>query len=236
MPDFTTRSADREMMDDLSCEGDVVGKTLRELEFINKWLGGNAVTISALNTLSELDRRDAPLRIADLGCGSGDMLRIISAWADRKGIAVDLTGIDANANIIAYAAENLRNLPSVRLLPLDILSSEFNAKNYDVVIGTLFFHHFTQAELIAFFTRLRENGTRYVIINDIHRHYLAYHSIRILTRLFSASPMVKHDAPLSVLRAFSRGELEQALLRSGFRIHQIRWKWAFRWQVIAGIR
>lgn len=236
MPDFTIRSGDREMMDDLKCEGVIVGQTLRELEFINKWLGGNAVTISALNALTKYVRQDTPLRIADLGCGSGEMLRIILEWAARNGIAVTLTGIDANPNIIAYARENLRDLPSIRLLPLEIFSAEFDPGDFDIVIGTLFFHHFTKAELITFFTRLRENGTKYIIINDIHRHYLAYHSIRILTRLFSASPMVRNDAPLSVLRAFSRAELEEILLKSGFRIHQIRWRWAFRWEVIAGIR
>jgi hypothetical protein len=45
---FTNRSADVEIMDDLLCEGEVVDQTLRELDFINHWLGGNAVTLQAL--------------------------------------------------------------------------------------------------------------------------------------------------------------------------------------------
>ena len=38
MPDFFNRSDEVEVMDDLECSGDVLEQTLRELEFINKWL------------------------------------------------------------------------------------------------------------------------------------------------------------------------------------------------------
>jgi len=236
MPDFSVRSVDREIMDDLSCDGEVVFQTLRELEFINKWLGGNAVTIGALDALANQIKEKELLRIADLGCGSGDMLRIISTWAAKKGIAVQLTGIDANPHIIAYAVRNLRDLPEIRFQTLDIFSTQFQPGDFDIVIATLFFHHFTQEELVTFFSRVRAGGIKHLIINDIHRHFLAYHSIRILTQLFSASSMVKYDAPLSVLRAFSRAELEEILRKAGFPAYKIRWKWAFRWQVITGIR
>lgn len=235
MPDFSDRSAEPEIMDDLNCDGEVVFQTLRELEFINKWLGGNAVTISALDALTKKIKDGSPLRIADLGCGSGEMLRIIATWAARKRIAVQLTGIDANPNIIAYAARNLEDLPDVNLHTMNIFSPEFKPGDFDIVIGTLLFHHFTEPELITFFSRIRSSGTKHLIINDIHRHFLAYHSIRTLTRLFSASSMVKYDAPLSVLRAFSRVELEEILRKSGFSAYRIHWKWAFRWQVVTGI-
>ena len=38
-------------MDDLTCSGEVVEQTLRELDFINKWLGGDQVTLDAVNRL-----------------------------------------------------------------------------------------------------------------------------------------------------------------------------------------
>jgi hypothetical protein len=44
--------------------------------------------------------------------------------------------------------------------------------------------------------------------------------------------MVKYDAPLSVLRAFSREELSNILRSAGIENFTIKWKWAFRWQVI----
>jgi hypothetical protein len=38
---------------------------------------------------------------------------------------------------------------------------------------------------------------------------------------------------LSVKRAFSRAELQDILRKAGYSKFQIKWKWAFRWQVIA---
>jgi hypothetical protein len=81
---FTNRSADVEIMDDLLCEGEVVDQTLRELDFINHWLGGNAVTLQALALVWNGIPKDKAIAIADLGCGSGEMLRIISAIALKQ--------------------------------------------------------------------------------------------------------------------------------------------------------
>jgi hypothetical protein len=44
--------------------------------------------------------------------------------------------------------------------------------------------------------------------------------------------MVKHDSKLSVLRGFTREELEQLLSKAGITNYQLKWKWAFRWQLI----
>ena len=66
-PDFTSRSTQLEIMDDLGTTGDVVEQSLLELDFINRWLGGNAVTFDALDRF--IGSPNEKLRIADLGCG-----------------------------------------------------------------------------------------------------------------------------------------------------------------------
>lgn len=71
-----------------------------------------------------------------------------------------------------------------------------------------------------------------IVINDLHRHPFAYHSIKILTRLFSKSSMVKYDAPLSVQRAFTKKELVRLMENAGIEHYKIKWKWAFRWQIV----
>jgi hypothetical protein len=101
-----------------------------------------------------------------------------------------------------------------------------------VVIGTLFFHHFSNESLSCFFRQLQSQTRIGFIINDIHRHWLAYYSIKFLTGWLSKSAMVKFDAPLSVLRAFRKKELIEILERAGITRYKIRWMWAFRWQVI----
>lgn len=219
-------------MDDLHCAGEVVHQTLRELEFINKWLGGNAVTITALEQLLKDWPANETITIVDLGCGGGDMLRIIHHWAAKKGLSVRLFGIDANPHIIAFARKNLQHLAEIEFSALDIFSEEFKNLRFDVVLGTLFYHHFTDDQLSTFFSNLRNQARKGIIINDIHRHPVAYYSIKWLTVLFSRSSMVKFDAPLSVLRAFTKEEVVRILKNAGIDDFQLRWKWAFRWRVV----
>jgi len=79
--DFSNRSATIEIMDDLACDGEVVFQTLRELDIINQWLGGNAVTIDALKNSWKTTAKERVISIADLGCGSCEMMRLITRLA-----------------------------------------------------------------------------------------------------------------------------------------------------------
>ena len=233
MPDFSNRSAEVEIMDDLNCTGDVLDQTLRELEIINKWLGGNQITIESLEQLLKDCSNTQAITIVDLGCGGGDMLRIIDLWGKRKNFKLNLIGIDANPNIVAFAKRNLVAYPHIEFKTLNIFGEEFQSQQFDIVIGTLFYHHFSSEQLVHFFQKLKRQVSVGFIINDIHRHWLAYYSIKLLTQAFSKSAMVKYDAPLSVLRAFKKSELRQLLEATTIENFSIKWKWAFRWQVIA---
>ncbi|NOT75432.1 MAG: methyltransferase domain-containing protein [Cyclobacteriaceae bacterium] len=235
MPDFSNRSSAIEIMDDLDCHGEVVDQTLRELEFINRWLGGNAVTLEGIKKLFKTSKKEK-LHIADLGCGGGDMLKLLADWGRRNNISLQLTGIDANPHIIAFAKNNCQSYPEISFETLDIFSSNFESRKFDIVMGTLFYHHFSQQMLIDFFTKLRHQVNVGIIINDIHRHWLAYHSIRLLTKFFSKSAMVKFDAPLSVLRAFTKREMIDILNQSGLVPFKLKWKWAFRWLTVYAIK
>lgn len=228
---FSARSDKEEIMDDLRCSGEVVNQTLRELEFINKWLGGNAITLSGIDALLK-DGQQASVHIADLGCGSGEMLKLISQRLQSKGIKPILTGIDANPHIIEYARQNCLGFPSIHLLAENILTDQFCQRKFDIVVATLFFHHFTSAQLIKTLRQLRQQARIGIVINDLHRHPVAYYSIKFLTRFFSKSAMVKYDAPLSVLRGFTRREWRQILEEAGITNYTLTWRWAFRWVVV----
>lgn len=231
MPSFTYRSNDIEIMDDLNCAGEVVDQTLRELETINTLLGGNHVTISGVKKL--LSKKSATnFTIADLGCGGGDILKLVALWGRKRGLKFRLTGIDANLNIIAFARKNSEGFPEINYEFDNIFSGEFMAKKYDLILATLFMHHFTEDQLVEVFRSLKTQAAIGIVINDIHRHWFAFHSIRLLTQLFSKSKMVKYDAPLSVLRAFKKSELQSILQKAGIESYLLKWKWAFRWQLI----
>lgn len=236
MPDFSKRSQEEEIMDDLSASGEIIDVTLKELETINFLLGGNYVTIDGVSKLLKNVSIEKKITIADLGCGSGDILKLIRKSISKKGFAAALTGIDANPNIVAYAKEHTPDSAEINYESVNIFSDDFRNKNFDIVTGTLFFHHFTDAQLIDFFRQLKKQVRLGIIINDIHRHWFAYYSIKWLTQIFSKSTMVKNDAPVSVMRAFKKNELKNILFQAQILNYSIKWMWAFRWQVIIDVR
>jgi 2-polyprenyl-3-methyl-5-hydroxy-6-metoxy-1,4-benzoquinol methylase len=229
---FQHRSTDIEIMDDLECQGEVVNQTLRELDFINQWLGGNTVTISAFKSIVAKMDQHASISVADLGCGSGEMLRLIARLSEQTGKKMTLTGLDANPGIIDFAKKHSTKFDNIQFEATNIFSEEFKKRKFDIVLCTLFLHHFSAEELVSIFKSLKNQALQGVVVNDIHRHPLAYYSIKWLTQLFSKSAMVKFDAPLSVLRAFSKNELKTILHQAGIYHYELKWKWAFRWQLI----
>ncbi len=229
---FQKRSEEKEFLDDLQSEGEDLKQNLRELKFINKWLGGNAVTFSGLEKALENYTSKAPLHIADLGCGGGDILELVARWGRKKKIPMTLTGIDANEFIIQYAKQNTASYPEIQYRVVNIFSEEFSGMQFDLVNCTLFCHHFDDESLVRLFSQLKSQIRIAVVINDLHRHWFAYYSIKWLTQLFSRSYMVKNDAKLSVLRGFSKTELEDIIKKAGYTNYSIQWKWAFRWEVV----
>lgn len=225
------RSSEAELMDDLDCSGSVVNRTLRELDTINKLLGGNNVTIGGVARLLEGIGR-LKVVVADIGCGSGDMAMRIVKWSKTRDLDLSVVGFDANPNIVRFAREACSGVENVSFEVLNVFDKEYAGKTFDVVVATLFMHHLSDAQLVALLQTMKSQTRIGFVINDIHRHFISYHAIRILTGLFSRSAMVRYDAPLSVRRAFKRKELEDILHRAGIGSYSIKWKWAFRWEVV----
>ena len=219
-------------MDDLTLATDDLRQNLDELETINTWLGGYQPVLNALARLKKRFPTARPLRLADLGSGGGDTLRHVARWARKNKVAVELTGIDANQFMLDYAAAKSQAYPEISYREFDIFSLAFQAQPYDVLTCSLFCHHFTDDELVTLLRQWQQQAQVAVVINDLHRHWLAYHSIKWLTKLLGGSYLVQHDAPLSVARSFRRADWEQLLARAGIKNYELRWRWAFRWQVV----
>jgi ubiquinone/menaquinone biosynthesis C-methylase UbiE len=232
MGKFATRSFQKEIMDDLEVDGPVLVQTLKELKTINKLLGGNQVTTSALKKITAVFP-NRMFTIADIGCGGGDMLRVMADWAKAQKVNCQFIGIDANPNTIAAARDNLADLENVSFQVQNVFEKSFLDQQVDIITCTLFTHHFTEKELIGLFTTFTKKAKVALVINDLHRHPLAFYSIKLLTTLFSKSPMVKNDGPLSVLRSFRKKEIEDLMKAADLYNFEISWHWAFRWKVIA---
>src|SRR4051812_5122685 len=151
---FQKRSTELEIMDNLDLSGEVIAKTLKELEIINTWLGGNDIIIDGLNKILHNSTLPERIKIADLGCGGGDILKLVSKWAKKRTIKAELIGIDANSNTVEYAEKNSREYKDISFQDINIFSEDFKKQKFDIVTCTLFCHHFDDETLIDLFRQL----------------------------------------------------------------------------------
>jgi len=225
--DTSHRSSEIEIMDDFTMEGVLFRDTLDKLEIINRFLGGNSVTINGLKKLIKNHPKNKTITIVDLGCGNGDILRDISKFGRKNNYSFKLVGIDANLAAIEYAKELSKEYSELSFKTIDVLSEDFKKQSYDVVLCTLFLHHFKNEELISFLKTTTNKATIGVVVNDLHRHKLAYYLFKLIG-FFIKNKMVRKDGLTSVLRAFKRKDLEN--IAKEMKVHfSIQWKWAFRY-------
>jgi ubiquinone/menaquinone biosynthesis C-methylase UbiE len=229
MKDFSRRSTETELIDRDDIPAAAWNRCLDELNRINTYLGGHAVTIRGLRTLVQHASR--PFTVAEIGCGGGDNLKAIHEWNKSKDIPIRYIGIDLNQACIAFARSNCTRLPAT-FIHADYRDVDFDGSPPDIIFSSLFCHHFSNHELVGMFRWCRSNSRIGFFVNDLQRHPVAYHSISGLTRLFSSSYLVKNDAPVSVLRGFRRPELEDLLVMAGVKHYFISWHWAFRYLVL----
>jgi 2-polyprenyl-3-methyl-5-hydroxy-6-metoxy-1,4-benzoquinol methylase len=225
------RTEAEEIMDDFELQGPELLDALDKIAFINKVLGGNQLTIQGLKHL--LAGRTLPkITIVDVGCGNGDMLRVLADGALQQHIELDLIGIDANPFTIAYAEELSKNYINIRYSCVDIFSDSFQELQCDVVLCTLTLHHFTNRQIEELLTVFCQQSRLGVIINDLHRSAVAYRLFQLFSFVFKLNRMPREDGLTSILRGFTKSELVRFSKQLPITKQSIRWRWAFRYQWI----
>ena len=220
------RTDKEELMDDFSIGGDLLRDTLDKLENINRWLGGNKVTLQGLKTILENQSKEEEITIIDVGCGHGDILRDVAIFGRKHNYKFKLIGIDANPTAIEYAQELSKKYPEIEFKTEDIFSEDFQKRTFHVMLATLFFHHFKEEQLVSFLKKSIQQSKIGIVVNDLHRHKMAYYLFLALS-IFIKNKMIIEDGLTSVLRGFKRKDLEK-MAQKITRQSTISWKWAFR--------
>jgi SAM-dependent methyltransferase len=169
---------------------------LGSLEQINRWLLGYRPTLAWLKRLPP--GSGGPVHIVDAGCGGGDLLRQISAWARRRGIAVELTGIDLNPNAARAAAESTPKELGIAWVTGDVLEYR-PEKPVDIVVSSLMAHHLEDAEVVALLRWMEAVAQVGWFINDLERSVWLFGWVE---RIAGWHRFVRHDGPVSFRRAF----------------------------------
>jgi hypothetical protein len=147
-----------------------------------------------------------PVHIVDVGSGGGDLLRQIAGWARRRGIAVQLTGIDLNPYAARAATESTPKELGIEWVTVDALEYR-PRKPVDIVVSSLLAHHLEDEEIVAFLRWMEATAQLGWFINDLERSKWS-------SRMFGWvrwHRLVRHDGPVSFRRAFREEDWVQLL-------------------------
>lgn len=226
------RSDQREIMDDLDFGGKEMRDNLDDIRIMNKYFGGNKITINGLQTLLRSHPKNQKITILDIGCGDGQMLRNCANFAIKNNFSLNCIGIDFNQNILDLAKEKSTSYPNIKFIKADVFSEVDLIPNCDIAMFTLFLHHFKNEEIEVLLKSILNKTTKGLIINDLHRHKIAFNFFKVISTVFLKSKTAHHDGLVSIARGFKREELYSISKRIPEQISAIRWRWAFRYQWI----
>ncbi len=228
--DFKYRSLHKELIDDPLADPEALHSALRYIHFVNRVLGGYSALISGLNQLIQTDPSKKEWHILDLGCGAGQELLVMQKWSTTVSQDIRFTGLDISQSAIDSANADFR-LNEVSFICADALDPAFDYSRFDIVTGTLFFHHLTTESIIDLVRKWNIQRVS-VLMNDLHRSPVAWILFNIFARFTAAPYMARHDGSISVQRAFIKNELKTVAMESGFNHYSVQWKWAFRYLLL----
>jgi SAM-dependent methyltransferase len=207
--DFAVRATEPELMDADDLAPATYAALLHDLSRVNTLTLARPLTLGWLRQATEgVDR----FSLVDVGYGHGDMLRAIAGWAGQHGKIVKLVGIDLNPRSAAVARAATAPALGIEYRTGDAATLDFTP---DFIISSLVAHHMSEPELVGFLRWMEATATRGWLINDLHRHWLAWAGFSLLAGLLRWHPIVRHDGALSVRRAFVRGDWDRLLAAAG---------------------
>jgi ubiquinone/menaquinone biosynthesis C-methylase UbiE len=192
-----------ELLDDDLGTPDEIAKSLVDLRHINDWFGGTATTTTLLRRVAQ-DTGQTKLSLLEIGAGRGDVPLQARDALEKDGISLRVTLLD---RLWSHLPTN-----GVPAISGDAMRLPFREAAFDVVSCSLFAHHFEPETLPLLVEEAVRVARRAVLINDLIRSRLHLSLVYLGLPLF-ASRITWHDAPASVKRAYTLGEMESMLAK-----------------------
>jgi SAM-dependent methyltransferase len=184
-----------------------VAANLRDLALINRWLGGAGAVIGHVAELMGEMPAGGPVRIVDVACGGGDLLRMVVDRARRMRRGVLGVGIDVSEQVLSCARARAASYPELRWVRADALALPLAGSSFDIVLCSSFLHHLEAPEAVGLIGALWGVSRRAVVVSDLLPCRSARVSFGLFCRLARLHPVTRHDGLVSLRRARGFGEL-----------------------------
>lgn len=212
----------REQMDLDQPVSPALERDLSNLVTLNRLFGSHAIVRGFLSHRLAPGRQ---WRILDLATGAGDIPRLVARCAAERDIDVQIDAVDAQGSTLEIAQ---RNAPSnIRFHRADIRT--FGTEPvWDIVLCSLALHHFSDDDAILILRRAAALSRTHVLVTDLRRCATGTFGVDLLTTFWMREPMTRHDARMSVRRAFSFEEMAALARHAGWTRFQHARRFCFR--------
>jgi SAM-dependent methyltransferase len=194
----------RRMIEDV----DRLNRMLRIYQHITKRL-------APMIEMARVMRRGRPVRIVDVGCGSGGLVFELGRWAERKRIGVELLGVDADAGYIDDARRRAWEL-GVRadFQVMDGRALDLRAGGVDVAVTQFVLHHLVPADVALMLSELDRVAAVNWLAIDTRRSLPMLPALWALLKLTVDAPAV-HDGIVSLRKGYTAEEVRVLVEAAG---------------------
>jgi ubiquinone/menaquinone biosynthesis C-methylase UbiE len=216
-----TRIDGEEWLDEGRGTSQAIEQSLADLGRINRWLGGTRGLASHLYPRIRRCRTDR-VRVLDLGAGGCTIPKAIARWARHAAISLQIYALDLRHAHLRWAQRHLQTWPEITFIQGDVRALPLTEGSVDFVISSLFLHHFTAPELLQVLPQWTRLARHSLIMTDLVRHPAPYWFMKATSPFFARSTITRHDAAVSVRRAYRTQELQSIAAEAGLaqaRVH-----------------
>lgn len=213
-------SGTEELLDGPLADQRALVGNLRDLARANRWLGG--VRLSS-RVIDELAPGTAAIDILDVGTGGADIPLALIERGRATGRLITVTGIDLRPEVLAAAAVVDRRITATGELTLHVgdgRSLPYPDGAFDIAHASLVLHHLEPAAARSMLAEMARVARLGVVVNDLVRTRRSWLGAWLLGHLATANRFSRHDAPLSVRRAYTVSELTALLAAAGLRVER----------------
>lgn len=205
----------------------VLRDNLRDIRRVNRFFGGSRATLGALLPFLHESGASETIDILDVATGSADIPLAIARRARSAGRSVRIVATDFHPEVLAVAREQTRGTDIV-VERADALSLPYGDREFDIAVCSLALHHFSPADALRLLAEMRRVSRRAMVVNDLERSRLGLAGAWLVSRVLTGNPVTRHDAPLSVQRAYTPSEALDLGRRAGWRQPAVRRAVPFR--------
>jgi len=175
------------------------------------------------------------LSLRDVACGYGDALRCIRRWANRRGVAVELHGVDLNAWATRAARDATDEDARIGYRTGDVFAIDASER-FDFIISSQFTHHLTDGQVVIFIRWMETHATQGWFVGDLHRHWLPYYGFGPLAWAARWHHFVRSDGRISIARAFIPDDWRRLVRSAGLRANDVSIGWHFPFRLCVARR